>query len=77
MRITTLQSVSHITYIVCVNFIHEGDVTYSLKSSPIFWETFYGNFIYSQSFCVPVEIFDSYFVLLKKSDLGFELWPYV
>ena len=43
--------VSYTTYVVCVNFIHKWralqfKVDYERQ---IFWETFHGNFIYSQS----------------------------
>ena len=45
--------VSHTTYVVCVNFIHKlRDLQFKVDSErQIFWETFHGNFIYSQSFC--------------------------
>ena len=44
--------VSHTTYVVCVNFIHKWrDLQFKVDSErQIFWETFYGNFIYSQEF---------------------------
>ena len=44
--------VSHITYVVSVNFIHKWrDLQFKVDSErQIFWETFHGNFIYSQSF---------------------------
>ena len=74
--------VSHTTYVVCVNFIHKWqDLQFKLNSErQIFWETFHGNFIYSQSFCQksaerksPMEYF-SYFVLI--SALRLEPWLY-
>ena len=45
--------VSHTTYVVCVNFIYKWrDLQFKVDSERhIFWETFHGNFIYSQSFC--------------------------
>ena len=45
--------VSHTTYVVCVNFIHKWlNLQFKVDSErQIFWETFQGNFIYSQSFC--------------------------
>ena len=45
--------VSYTTYAVCVNFIHKWrDLQFKVDSEwQIFWETFHGNFIYSQSFC--------------------------
>ena len=45
--------VSHTIYVVCVNFIHKRrNLQFKVDSQrQIFWETFYGNFIYSQSFC--------------------------
>ena len=44
--------VSHTIYVVCVNFIHKWrDLHFKVDSErQIFWETFNGNFIYSQSF---------------------------
>ena len=45
--------VSHTTYVVCVNFIHKWrDLQFKVDSERqiLFWETFHGNFIYSQSF---------------------------
>ena len=38
--------VSHITYVVCVNFIHKWrDLQFKVDSErQIFWETFHGNF---------------------------------
>ena len=45
--------VSHITYVMCVNFIHKWrDLQFKVDSKrQVFCETFHGNFIYSQSFC--------------------------
>ena len=45
--------VSHETYVVCVNFIHKRrDLQFKVDSErQIFWETFHGNSICSQSFC--------------------------
>ena len=40
--------VSYNTYVVCVLILYIGGATYCLKS---FGETFYGSFIYFQSFC--------------------------
>ena len=51
--VSIIDLVSHITYVVCVNIINEWRVL-KLKADSerqIFWETFHGNFIYSQSFC--------------------------
>ena len=44
--------VSHTTYVVCVIFIHKWrDLQFKVDSErQLFWETFNGNFIYSQSF---------------------------
>ena len=75
--------VSHTTYVVCVNFIHNWrDLQFKVDSErQIFWETFHGNFIYFQSFCQksaerksPYKYF-SYFVLM--SGLGHEPWLFV
>ena len=78
--------VSHITYVVCVNFIHKWrDLLFKADSERqifwIFWETFHGNFIYSQSFYQksaerksPKKYY-SYFVLI--SGLGLEPWLFV
>ena len=72
--------VSRTTYVMCVNFIHKWrDLQFKVDSEwHIFWETFHGNFIHSQSFCrksaerkSPKKYF-SYFVLM--SGLGLELW---
>ena len=45
--------VSYTTYDVCVNFIHKWrDLQFKVDCERlIFWETFHGNFVYSQSFC--------------------------
>ena len=45
--------VSHTTYVVCVNFIHKWrGLQFKVDSErQIFWGTFPGNYIYSQSFC--------------------------
>ena len=44
--------VPHATYVVCVNFIHKWrDLQFKVDSERQIWETFHGNFIYSQSFC--------------------------
>ena len=45
--------VSYTTYIVCVNFMYKWrDLQFKIDSErQIFWETSYGNFIDSQSFC--------------------------
>ena len=42
--------VSHTTYVVNVNFLHEWrDLNFKVDSEQqIFWETFHGNFIYSE-----------------------------
>ena len=74
--------VSHTTYVVCVNFIHKWrDLQFEVDSEWQIWETFHGNFIYSQSFCQksaerksPKKYF-SYFVLM--SGLGLEPWLFV
>ena len=75
--------VSHTTYVVCVNFIHKWrDLQLKVDSErQIFWETFHGNFIYSQSFCQksaerksPKKYF-SHFILM--SGLGLEPWLFV
>ena len=44
--------VSHTTYVVCANFIHEWrDLQFKVHSErQIFEKPFHGNFIYSQSF---------------------------
>ena len=51
--VSIIDLVSHTTYVVCVNFIHKWrDLQFKVDSErQIFWETFHGNFIYSQSFC--------------------------
>ena len=51
--IRIIDLVSHTTYVVCINFIHKlRDLQFKVDSErQIFWETFNGNFIYSQSFC--------------------------
>ena len=70
--------VSHIIYVVYVNFIHKWrDLRFKVDSKrQIFWKTFHGSFIYSQSFChesaerkSPKKYF-LYFVLM--SGLGLE-----
>ena len=75
--------VSYTTYVVCVKLIHKWrDLLFKADSErQIFWETFHGNFIYSQSFCQksaerksPKKYF-LYFVFM--SGLGLELWLYV
>ena len=75
--------VSHTTYVVCVNFIHKWrDLQFKVDSErQIFWETFHGNFINSQSFCqksaerkLPKKYF-LFFVLM--SGLGLESWLFV
>ena len=75
--------VSHTTYVVCVNFIHKWrDLQFKVDSEwQSFWETFHGNFIYSQNFCQksaerksPKKYF-SYFILM--SGLGLEPWLFV
>ena len=45
--------VSYTTYVVCVNFIHKWRALQFKVDTErqIFWETFHGNFIYSQSVC--------------------------
>ena len=45
---------SPVTYVVCVNFIHEWrDQQFKVDSeTQFFLEAFHGNFIYSQSFCL-------------------------
>ena len=45
--------VSHTTNVVCVNFVHKWrNLQFKVDSErQIFWETFHGNFIYSQSLC--------------------------
>ena len=45
--------VSHTTYVVCVNFILKWrDLQFKVDSERLIcWQTFHGNFIYSQSFC--------------------------
>ena len=73
-----IELVSHTTYVVCVNFTHNWQDLQSKVDSKrqISWESFHGNFIYSQSYCQksaerksPNEYF-SYFVLM--SGLRFE-----
>ena len=75
--------VSHTTYVVCVNFIHEWrDLQFKVDSErQIFEKLFHGNFIYSQSFCQksaerksPKKYF-LYFILM--SGLGLEPWVFV
>ena len=71
--------VSHTTYVVCVNFIHKWrDLQFKVDSErQIYWETFHGNFIYSQSFCQKsaerksLRKYFSYFVLMFGSNPGF------
>ena len=70
--------VSHTTYVVCVNFFY---LQFKVDSERQTWETFSGNFIYSQSFCQksaerksPKKYF-SYCVLM--SGLGLEPWLFV
>ena len=75
--------VSHTTNVVCANFIHKWwDLQFTVDSErQIFWETFHGNFIYSQSFCQksaerksPKKYF-LYFILI--SGLGLKPWLFV
>ena len=75
--------VSHITYVVYVNFIHKWWYPEFKVDSKrqIFWEHFHSNFINSQSFCQksaerksPKKYF-LYFVLM--SGLGLEPWLFV
>ena len=64
---------SHTTYVVCANFIHKWrDLQFKVDSErQIFWETFHGNIIYSQSFCQKSakrksrKKYFSYFVLMS------------
>ena len=45
--------VSHTNYVVCVTFIHKWrDLQFKVDSElQVFWETFHGNIIYSQTIC--------------------------
>ena len=53
LSVRIIDLVSHTTYFMCVNFIYKWrDLEFKVDSErQIFWETFHGNFIYSQSFC--------------------------
>ena len=68
--------VSHTTYVVCVNFIHKWrHLQFKVDSERQIWETFHGNFIYSQSFCQKsaerksLKKYFSYFVLMSRLGL--------
>ena len=62
---------SHTTYVVCVNFIHKWRaLQFNVDSQrQIFWETFHGNFIYSQSLCWEDIAEEILFVFC------FDVWP--
>ena len=51
--VRNIDLVSHTTYVVCINFIEKWRNLQSKVDSRrhFFWETFHGNFIYSQSLC--------------------------
>ena len=50
--VSIIDLVSHTTYVVCVNFKWR-DLQFKVDSErQIFWETFHGILIYSQSFCI-------------------------
>ena len=73
--------VSHATYVVCVNFIHNWRDLQSIPNDRFLLRTFHGNFINSQSFYQksterksPKKYF-LYIVLM--SGLGLEPWLYV
>ena len=75
-----IELVSHITYVVCVYFIHKWwDLQFKVDSEQhISWKTFHCNFIYSQGFYQKSAEKKSskkyflYFVLM--SGLGLEHW---
>ena len=49
--IRIIDPVSHITYVMCVNFIHKWrDLQFKVDSERQIWETFHGNFIYFSEF---------------------------
>ena len=71
--VSIIDLVSHTSYVVCVNFLHKWrDLQFKIDSGrQIFWETFHGDFIYSQSFCwegIAEEILFEFY---------FDVWPWL
>ena len=67
--------VSHATYVVCVNFMHNWlDLQFKVDSErQIFWETFNGNFIYFSEFLPEIcwkEIAEEILYIFR-----FDVWP--
>ena len=75
--IRIIDLVSHITYVVCVNFIHKWrDLQFKVDfERQIFWETFHGNFIYfARNLLRGNRRRNTFRILFLMSGLGLEPW---